>query len=115
MEEYWMAWGVALGVVIDLVVMVWVCRRIARFMEWRRERGTGPGVCDLPVDHDDAASFDSADDGGYSHGLLTNPATGVPMLHGVLIDAAGAPYGSDFGVSAGSCGLDTRCGGAHGW
>lgn len=101
MEGHLMTWGVALGIMIDAVVIVWGCRAIARVMARSAQAGAARAACDLSVDDGDDA-FDSSSDERYSHGLLTNSTTGLPMLDGVWMDVGGNPYGTDLATNFGS-------------
>lgn len=121
MEGHLMAWGVALGIVIDVVMIAWGCRAVARGRERSAQAGAAPVVLDPWVD-DVYGAFEPSDGEDYSHGLLTNPATGWPMLDGVWVDVAGNPYGTDladnFGSSLdgiGSTRFESWFGGLHDW
>ncbi len=94
MDGDWIVWGVALAVVIDVAMLAWASRYAARVLERGRQAAAEHFVCGLSAD-DDRDAFESASNERYSHYLLTNPATGLPMLDGVWVDVAGNPYGAD--------------------
>jgi hypothetical protein len=121
----------AIAIAIDALMVVFFWRYIARLGAQYRESATHYSASGLSFDDDDDDDdFDATTPGGYSHlggyshGLLTNPATGLPMLDG-CIDVAGNPYGSDFsrGFELGGCNpvfdglpwssFDSGCGGLH--
>lgn len=104
--------ALAIGVVIDVVLIAWGCRAIARAIERSAEAGVAHAVCN-PWINDDHGAFESSGDHRYSHGLLTNPVTGLPMLEGVWVDVAGNPYGTDLAAFEGSSSFGTRFGGVH--
>lgn len=97
MDGDWIVWGVALAVVIDMVMIVvaWLYLVDTRARSFQAD--AGHSVCDSWAD-DDEVAFKSASNDRYSHDLLTNPATGLPMLDGVWMDVAGNPYGADLHV-----------------
>lgn len=95
--------GVALAIVIDVVMIVMAWRYLTCIRKRSCEAGAEYSVCSLLVD-DDENAFDFAGDDRYSHGLLVNPASGLPMLDDVWMDVAGNPYGtSSLGLSCGGC------------
>lgn len=97
-------WGVALAIVIDLVMIIVAWRYGARVRERSFQASAGLAVCGLFAD-DDEDALDFASDDGSSHGLLTNPASGLPMLDGIWMDVAGNPYGTNFSTCSGSSSL----------
>lgn len=114
MEGHLMAWGVAIAIVIDVVVIAWGCRAIARVMERSVQVGASHAFCNMWVDDGDGV-FEPSINERYSHGLPTNPATGLPMLDGVWMDVAGNPCGTDLGTFTGSSGIESGCGGPQHW
>lgn len=110
------ACGVALAIVIDVVMVAFFWRYALCLLKRKRQSSAGYSACDLPL-YDDDDAFGTAGSNGISHGLLTNPASGLPMLDGVWMDVAGNPYGTDFNDAFGSsCGgfesnsCDSECG-----
>lgn len=101
MDGNLIVYGVALAIVIDAVMIVLAWRYLTRIRKRSCEAGAEYSICSLRAD-DGENAFDFASDDRYSHGLLVNPASGLPMLDGVWMDVAGNPYGtSSFGSSCG--------------
>lgn len=114
MGGHLMVWGMVLVVVIDVAMITWGYRRIARMLERGCQARTGCAISGTALDDDDGV-FEPSSDERYSHGLLTNPATGLPMLDGGWVDVAGNPYGTDLSSQCdssfdGSGSSDFNCG-----
>lgn len=124
MDGQVIVWGLTLALVLDVAMVVFAWRYIARLRE--RSGQTRAGYSgyellddqdfdslhsggDLSFDHDDEV-FDSVDSVGDSHHPLVNPATGLPMLDGFWVDVAGNPYGTDLTDCSGSSHFDSACG-----
>jgi hypothetical protein len=128
MDGHLMAW--ALAIAIDVAMIAWGCRCIARLLQQIRKAGVAYEASRVLHD-EDADAFeleseelsphgllashtsgrlmpdadwmpDTTNDDRHRSGPLVNPASGLPMRDGVWVDVGGNPFGTDLSDDLGS-------------